>query len=394
MPSFSQRRKVVMDTPSTLLDKSRSVSKKHFHPSAAPLFVSLAPYFFNAAGHELPYHTELQKAMRSHGFRVQSLAPLSCRVSPLSSEWIPYFHHSPHKFIRFLYRLFDVLRLLRTLRTHHPSAILFLESYALLDLFALICIFICLPTSSLQLWQVVRDGLEGSPRRQALHQRCIQFFYRKFPKRYRLFSDSLQVIRSLQPLSPIPFIHLPIPHTTPLSSAPPTKDPITLWLPGTPRPEKGLQEILHLFSSHDPELHRLQLWSAYTPLFAPLRHSARWTPPHLSRKDYLHTLAITHALLLPYDPHYYRSRTSGPFVEAIIAGKIVFVREGSWLAMELHRYHLSECIIEWNHPLAPSHIIALIQNPTVHAKFRAMCMAYRQFHSPTTFAHKLYPNRT
>ena len=73
-------------------------------------------------------------------------------------------------------------------------------------------------------------------------------------------------------------------------------------------------------------------------------------PTHLTRTEYLMQLAISDLVLLPYDALAYKERTSGIFIETIVAGKMPAVTRGTWMAGELARYDLSELIVDWNAP--------------------------------------------
>jgi glycosyltransferase involved in cell wall biosynthesis len=55
----------------------------------------------------------------------------------------------------------------------------------------------------------------------------------------------------------------------------------------------------------------------------------------LASDEYQWLLQSADVVLLPYDAGTYRARTSGPFVEAICAGKAVIVPEGSWMSTQL-----------------------------------------------------------
>ncbi len=55
----------------------------------------------------------------------------------------------------------------------------------------------------------------------------------------------------------------------------------------------------------------------------------------MSADDYYQLLSNADVLILPYDPHSYRFRTSGVLTEALAAGKPVIVPNNSWLAKQV-----------------------------------------------------------
>src|SRR3989344_6122135 len=94
-------------------------------------------------------------------------------------------------------------------------------------------------------------------------------------------------------------------------------------------------------------------------------------------------------ILLPYDPSIYRSGTSGVFVEAIIAGKIPVVKEGSWLSYELKRFSLEELVIDWEKKNLYEYFCSLPKNKEVLQKLEKMRIEYRKFHSIRTYQKQI-----
>ena len=58
----------------------------------------------------------------------------------------------------------------------------------------------------------------------------------------------------------------------------------------------------------------------------------------LSRAAYAELLAGADVVLLPYARRVYFARTSGPFTEALAAGKPVIVTADTWMSEELERH--------------------------------------------------------
>jgi glycosyltransferase involved in cell wall biosynthesis len=113
-------------------------------------------------------------------------------------------------------------------------------------------------------------------------------------------------------------------------------------------------------------------------------------PNRLGAEDYAHWLNRCRVILLPYDALAYRERTSGIFTEAIIAGRLPLVTEGTWMAGELERYDLGGLILDWAEPETVwLKMIEALANPRILDKLSAMRSAYRQFHTLERFAEAL-----
>ena len=326
---------------------------------------TLSTSFIKEVGHDRAYHESLQNAFQSLGYRVFTFIPIACQATNLPANWIRFFRRS---------RLLDYLRLLK-----RDVDILFIESYSLSELFALL-IALLIRRPRLALWQVVRDA-----RRQRAHALLAHLLRWTLRGRYHLFSDSALVIRAFKQ----PMTLLPIPHTPP-PGIPRPSSKLSLWLPGAPRAEKGLAQLRTFCLSKDPALRQMKLFLSPNPLFdMPLDMEMQWVPTALSREDYCQLLHEVDILLFPYDPILYASRTSGPFVEAIALNKCVFTRDGSWLAHELRQHDLNECILDWDAPSAPSQLLAVFQDEAVREKRAEMHRAYKVFHNEATFREVL-----
>ena len=331
---------------------------------------TLAASFLTESGHDRAYHESLQKAFQGLGYRVFTFIPHACQVKNLGPQWVRFFRAPSYRFL-------DYLRLLR----RNDAQILFLESFSLREFSFLVSILLF--RRSWELWLVFRDGFENAPRKQ----KAYAWITRLLRGRARYFSDSSLVIRTLAPLFKQPMTLLPIPHTAHLPPRTTPNPKICLWVPGKLRAEKGLESILAFCKSKDPALQQMKLCIESNELFRQqLNIEIEWIPSNLSRGDYLKQFHRTDALLLPYDPALFRSRTSGPFVEAIGMDKSVFTRSGSWLAHELLQYGLTEWILDWEARSAPSALLrGLNSNKAVQ-----MSAAYRGFHTEESFQQHLF----
>ena len=95
-------------------------------------------------------------------------------------------------------------------------------------------------------------------------------------------------------------------------------------------------------------------------------------------------------VLLPYDYEFYNSSTSGIFVETIIAKKIPFVSDRTWMALECQRFGLSVLIIkDWSLINILEKIYLIKKSKLINAKLDKFVTYYSKFHSIKTFAKKL-----
>jgi glycosyltransferase involved in cell wall biosynthesis len=177
--------------------------------------------------------------------------------------------------------------------------------------------------------------------------------------RVRLLTDSARLAAEYAALTALPVEVVPIPHTTDLAlarSAParPPARPVRFVALGDARTEKGfalladavqrlhgegrLAGIEFVIQSHIAS-------PVYAGLSAPRAELSRIGPPAvhlidgvLSRKAYAELLREADVVLLPYSRRVYHARTSGPFTEALAAGKPVIVTADTWMSEELEQH--------------------------------------------------------
>lgn len=185
---------------------------------------------------------------------------------------------------------------------------------------------------------------------------------------------------------------LPIPHTEFGAGEMPGghDDRVVCWWPGPPRVEKGLRIIQRLTQSPDASLPRLCLMAAAS---AGLMNQAggmelRALPDPLSRSDYVKAMTDATVVLLPYDGEAYAERSSGIFVEAIVAGKIVLTSQGSWMSQELERHGLSQFVWDWEGDV-PARIREAAREAIRDDAFAGIRNEYRSFHNLEAFARVL-----
>lgn len=207
-------------------------------------------------------------------------------------------------------------------------------------------------------------------------------------KRLRLFTDSVLLQKQQERLFQCTVNLLPIPHGTGSTSEkfPKIEGVIDCWWPGgSTRDEKGLDQIRTLSKQLEKGDFLIRLIVAENAEQKGVK-ATLFVESNMSRLNYEKWFNTIDIALLPYDPASYHSGTSGIFVEAILAGAIPVVREGTWMSHELKRYDLSEYILDWEGPALPTRLLSLKKNE----KLKKMVQDYRKFHSLEGFAEALF----
>lgn len=172
-------------------------------------------------------------------------------------------------------------------------------------------------------------------------------------RRVRLASDSARLARDFNALTSLRIEVLPIPHTVTEHAAHGRSGSSTIRLVslGNARDEKGFVEILDAIRLLEAgnELHglefKLQANDAAADVQSAIDDFAASCPPQvtllrnaLPPEEYTETLLEADVVLVPYWRDVYRSRTSGVFLEAVAAGKIVIATSDTWMSDELQQY--------------------------------------------------------
>lgn len=170
-----------------------------------------------------------------------------------------------------------------------------------------------------------------------------------------LCTDSHRLAENLAPLSSLPFVVFPIPHTwhkeTKRDLLPAKGRPLHCVSLGNARDEKGMAEILEAvrLSSQQPWGNQLrftlQVNNPYQvedaiETFRRGLHDPRTTliDQAMSSEEYAALLESADVVLVPYWRSIYRERTSGVFLEGMITGKLVLCTRDTWMSdlFDLH----------------------------------------------------------
>jgi glycosyltransferase involved in cell wall biosynthesis len=246
---------------------------------------------------------------------------------------------------------------------------------------------------------------------------CLNVFHESqlWPHKIRFYTDTDDLVRRHNALSPVKFTQIPIPfrqEKLPIKSA--KLDNITIgeardkvihivYL-GDARSEKGYQHLPDLIGA---------LWTNYLQLGKvkftiqsnynilggersileaklklaqyPEQKVHLISEPMLP-DDYYQLLASADIIVLPYNPQNYQ-RTSGVLTEALAAGKPVVVPRGSWLAQQVDGTRASI----YNNPSElPSSVIRTIENlKDLAIAADKFSHDWRELHSPDRLIHTL-----
>ena len=168
-------------------------------------------------------------------------------------------------------------------------------------------------------------------------------------KRVRVNSDSHRLAYELGAYTSLPIGVLPIPHTIEVGNDTPalkTVDrPLHLISLGSARGEKGLDEILQAvrLSADEPWGKRLRftlqvndpssdVLSSISAFKANPDPRVALVTENLALGAYTDLLRAADGVLVPYHRDIYQARTSGVFLEASAAGKIVIATEDTWMS--------------------------------------------------------------
>jgi glycosyltransferase involved in cell wall biosynthesis len=174
-------------------------------------------------------------------------------------------------------------------------------------------------------------------------------------RRIHLTTDSECLALEFSRLTRLPMPILPTPHTKRAGRLQQERNSVTrfVWLGGI-RTDKGFLTFADAILSLEPELRsgciefviQSNLDSQYDTETAAARERLKSASlpgvtlieRALSREEYSELLHGASAVVIPRLLQLYRSQTSGPFVEALAAGKPVVVTDESWMSDQLKRY--------------------------------------------------------
>ncbi|BBO86914.1 hypothetical protein DSCOOX_00940 [Desulfosarcina ovata subsp. ovata] len=285
-----------------------------------------------------------------------------------------------------------------TTNVDHKRTIIFIESINPFSLIAFTIAFTAIAKNNLAVWFLCRGehSFSGFNKFRGLLEAGLQKIIKHLlpPGRFKLLSDTELFAKWYATYFRHPITVMPIPHTDiPTGqSDPPRQDTITCWMAGQQHAilynVAIISKIAHTISENANKL--LFVVSEKCDLEpVPGGVNLKKIGAVLTQEQYLSMFGKCDIVLLPYNPAIHSMRTSGVFVECIIAGRMPVVSKGTWMASELAGHHLTELAVDWHAPGLIDLLIDLHHNEPVRRKLREMRTAYLTFHNKTAYAHKL-----
>jgi len=201
------------------------------------------------------------------------------------------------------------------------------------------------------------------------------------------FSDTeLLVDRNTRSLQH-PVALLPIPHIDEAfrkGKVAERSKPMVCWWPGAPRKLKGLDLVGGLLARL-PASAAIKIMAAKSSGLNSATGHFQAVPDYLERESYARQMLMSDVILTPYTAYAYTMNSSGIFVEAICAGKVVLSLEGTWMAHELNKFGLKEFVLSSDIDQWLPMLINLSEGNVDIQGFSTMRRKYLDFHSEKTF---------
>lgn len=342
-----------------------------------PILYSLAPNLVNERGHSATYQEAIFLSL-------SSITIISCELNvflPINhffSNPPLYFHKWFKNNQKHLDLFLDYCRLVRTKK--HKQRIFLQENFNLKEFLFLSIALLFFGNKKDSLWLIFRYDFSQLRYKGSIHRFLIKCLGRKI----KPFTDSELIAKQVKNVTLLPIPHAPSP-----TQRKEVKALISCLWPGEPREAKGKREILTLLNSTDPKAKEYKMMFSEELTYKKKEVLVKTLPKIVAQEKYIAQLMESDVLFLPYHETMYKSSTSGIFVEGIIAGKIPFVKKGTWLSYELERFDLKELIVDWENPLFFTYIHPLIFSKEIERKLHIMQHAYAEFHSKKNFGEIL-----
>jgi len=374
-------------------------------PESKPTVVSIMLNIGDNAGHAFPYNRAVGKAAMRLGWRHMAAVQTGCTVRPLPEDWDICLHPidfwgsrgpNPFSVLRAAQTIARYLRR-RVLPVGRP-AILFLEFFSFPHLLALALALLVVPRGDLWVWLLYRYEIHRQPTRR-LYRLLSRLLDRLVGPRHQVLSDSGPLAIELAPwLGQVPVV-MPIPHAAPQDTpaypawarSADRIGKIICWWPGRAAPEKGLDRLRSLAAMNSSAASAMCLVAARSTGLAPLPGGPQvhLVDDSLPAAIYAGWMQAADLVLLPYDAQAYGARTSGIFVEAIVAGTPAAVSAGTWMASEAAALGAGDLIVDWEAPSLVAELVRLATDPDVVRQVKGMQAVYAQRHTEAGYAAAL-----
>ncbi|MBC7883275.1 MAG: hypothetical protein H7Y37_18450 [Anaerolineae bacterium] len=362
---------------------------------ASPLLTSIIPNLHGGRGHVYGYHCAVAEAAKHLGWKHIALVTPDPAFTNLPESWRICLDQgntdlkiNPFRKLKGAYRWFTTLdRALREIPTHKQPTVILFEGFGSLQLGGLAATLLLNRPANTHVWLLYYTDVHRSriSNIYLLLNKLIKNILRE--GHFQLLTDSELLAESFADYFGEPVTHVPmLPGSSPaILDLPPTKTDILCWWPGEPRWEKGLAVMQHLSTLPSQALVLLAAEDSNLTS-TPGGSRIQLLPMHLSEEEYLHWLAASDLILLPYDQNTYQERTSGIFLETILAGKIPVVSQGTWMAWQLSQHQLSELVVDWYRNDLIEHLSFCARDPNLAEKIKKMQRHFQRIHTVDGYA--------
>jgi hypothetical protein len=375
--------------------------------------ISIIPSLEGGKGHMLQYHLAVHEACCINHWEHSALYSSAPSSISLPSGWECSLNNGqlekkPSNLFRdigLLKTLSEILTLSRSVSSglakiinpNKGEYVLFIERFNAFQLLAFILAFVRLTKSNATLWMMLRHEPSESIFVRWLNYFLVHSTRLLFGKSgFKLIADSEPLASQLSKFFKIKTHVLPIPHTGHLiEDFEKDNSKLVLWWPGSPRPEKGWEIIKNIAKRRVGVklTQRIQLVVSESSEIAEMADSdfeIRLINNVLSGEDYAAMFAQADFVLLPYDSSFYKTSTSGIFVETLVAKKIPLVSDNNWMSYELKRFGLHELVLQdWSVESLQKVMDSVENSDAIRKKLSKMIDWYKCYHSVERFAKEI-----
>ena len=370
------------------------------------LLVSIIFQDHKQIGHDIEYNICVGKAAESMGISHTVILPKIWKGDPLIPEnWLPLLNTGKGRFRGHLTQIINKTvmtarslqaiineRILSTRR----DVIFFIESFTLSYLISFYLAMYLLRSKKLKLVILIRWNIIQDKRGFFLKHLMKKIIASHGEGSLTLVTDSDLIQEAIQEHMKVPCTVLPIPHTeicyTKENAIATCKknEHIVCWWPGIPRRIKGLGVIAKLLREKSEYASRFKIVAAKSSHLTRTAGGAELEllDDYIERSAYQQQLIRSDIILTPYDKIYIHG-TSGIFVEAVVAGKMPFTTEGTWMAYELGRFGLDQLVLDWSKKNIMETMYHRYEDLTIREKLESMSYSYRNKHNLTNFSEAL-----
>jgi hypothetical protein len=376
---------------------------------ATPLIISLMFCLENEQGHIYSYNLSVGKAAQLLGWDHIAAVRAAAKINSVPRGWqmclgtkTNWFTWRPLVKIEKMVKLIrSLIKLLREQATQPRPVIYFLEWFDPIHFIAF-CLALVLTSRRGNRYVWILHRFEFP---EAFITELYRFLHEMVRRRIGqqrlvLFSETDLVAAALEKtfgqkvyVLPMPQIILPDETTNlpPWSSSPERQHKVVCWWPGMPAAAKGLTTIEHLTRLVNDEAPQIYLLADQKTGFTSVPGGCQvmLLPTGMPRADYLGWLYTMDMALLPYDPQAYATRTSGPFADAIVAGRPPVVTDHTWMAHELRKYQLDKLVLDWSSSSIFRDLIQVAADTDIRANLTRMRSDYLRFHSVSGYAETI-----